>query len=249
MLNNLSFKYYPTNSYVHRLNPIIKVLATFIFFVTIFITNNLFVEVILLLFTTLIIFLSNVSFKLFFKAIWKMKYFLLMYIVINLLCGGTYLGTLIVVIRFINVILYSFLLTYTTKSSDITYALEKIFSPLKSLLPVKAISLIITMALQFIPIIIDQTNKIMKSLASRGKDYKVAKLDEKWDILKAIVFPMFILSLKRADEVADAYEVRYYNLKEEIVPFNEKTISVFDYFYLIIHILFLIVVIILEVML
>ena len=47
MLNNLSFKYYPTNSYVHRLNPIIKVLATFIFFVTIFITNNLFVEVIL----------------------------------------------------------------------------------------------------------------------------------------------------------------------------------------------------------
>ncbi len=244
MLNNIVFKYFPIQSYIHMLNPIIKVISIFLFIISIFISNNIFVNLLFTCLVLLIIFLSNISFKLYFKAVWKMKYFILMYIVISFICRVDIREIILIIIRFINLILYSFILTYTTKSSDITYALERIFGIFKCILPVKAICLIITLALQFIPILLEQTNKIMKSLASRGMDYKTAKLNEKWRILKAIIIPMFTLSFKRADEVADAYEVRYYSLKEDIVPFRESKVMLFDYFYLGIHIVLLILTIV-----
>lgn len=244
MLNNIVFKYVPINSSIHRLNPIIKILSIFIFILTIFISNNIYINLIFSVFVLLVIFLTNISFKLYLKTIWKMKYFILMYIIISFICRVSVWQIFLIVLRFINLILYSFVLTYTTKSSDITYALEHIFSIFNFILPVKAICLIITLSLQFIPTILDQTNKIMKSLASRGMDYKTAKISEKWHILKGIIIPMFVLSFKRADEVADAYEVRYYSLKEKSVPFKENKFELFDYFYLGIHVILLFVTIV-----
>ena len=240
MLNSISFRYCPIKSCIHDLNPIIKLISIFLFIICLFISNNIFINLIFTFLILFIMFLSNIGFSLYVKAVWKMKYFIMMYVIISFICRIEIGEIILILCRFINLILYSFVLTYTTKSNDITYALKSLFSFLKWLLPIKAICLIISLALQFIPIILEQANKIIKSLASRGMDYKTAKISEKWQILKAIIVPLFILSFKRADEIADAYEVRYYNLEKDIVSFTKHKIILFDYIYLSVHIALLI---------
>ena len=244
MLNNVVGKYFPIDSLVHHLNPVIKVISILLFLCSIFITNSIFVELVFLILVLLIIFLSNISFKLYLKAVFKMKYFILMYIVISLICHVSLNEIVLIVMRFINIILYSFVLTYTTKSSDITYALECILGIFKKILPIRAIALMITLALQFIPVIIEQTNKIIKSLASRGMDYKTAKLKEKGKILMAIMIPIFNSSFKKADEIADAYEVRHYSLKDKRERFIQNDLVLFDGFYLVLHLILFVLTII-----
>ena len=114
-------------------------------------------------------------------------------------------------IRLIIVVLISTLLTLTTKPSDLTLALESLFKPLKKVgFPVSEFALMISIALRFIPTLFEETQKILKAQASRGVDISEGKFTDKVMQLISLLVPLFILSFKRADELANAMEVRGY---------------------------------------
>ena len=114
-------------------------------------------------------------------------------------------------IRLVIVVLISTLLTLTTKPSDLTLALESLFKPFKKIgIPVSELALMISIALRFIPTLFEETQKILKAQASRGVDISEGKFKDKVMQLISLLVPLFILSFKRADELANAMEVRGY---------------------------------------
>jgi energy-coupling factor transport system permease protein len=133
-------------------------------------------------------------------------------LVITLIFNGSWYHVILSIIKIILGILYTMILTYTTSKSEMIYGLEKVFNPLKYIkLPIKQISLSITLALRFIPTIFEQANKIMKSQASRGIDFKHSNLKGKIIAVSSMMVPMFILTSKTSDAVADTMEVRMYD--------------------------------------
>ena len=114
-------------------------------------------------------------------------------------------------IRLIIVVIISTLLTLTTRPSDLTLALESLFKPLGRIgIPVAEIALMISIALRFIPTLFEETQKILKAQASRGVDISEGNFKDKVIQLISLLVPLFILSFKRADELANAMEVRGY---------------------------------------
>lgn len=114
-------------------------------------------------------------------------------------------------LRLIIVVIVSTILTLTTKPSDLTLALESLFSPLRKVrFPVSEMALMIAIALRFVPTLFEETQKILKSQASRGVDITEGKLKEKVSQLISLLVPLFVLSFKRAEDLANAMEVRGY---------------------------------------
>jgi len=114
-------------------------------------------------------------------------------------------------LRLVVVVIVSTLLTLTTKPADLTLALESLLGPLRKIkVPVSELALMISIALRFVPTLFAETQKILKSQASRGVDITEGKLKDKVAQLISLLVPLFILSFKRADELADAMEVRGY---------------------------------------
>jgi len=113
--------------------------------------------------------------------------------------------------RIIILVSLSSLLTLTTKPTDLNHGLELVMLPLKKIkVPTEEISMMISIALRFIPTLLDEANKIMKAQASRGVDFKEGSLRKKVVQIIALLIPMFIISFKRADELANAMEARGY---------------------------------------
>ena len=151
------------------------------------------------------------------------------------------------IIEIILLINYSSIFTLTTKPTDITYGLEYVLSPLKTLnVPVSRVSYSISFVLRFIPIIYEQTIKIMRSQASRGMDYYNSNIKGKIESLKTMIIPMFILSIKRADVLSDALEVRNFNFNSRTYYSNNK-MKRNDYLVIGGHILLLVIIIGIEV--
>jgi energy-coupling factor transport system permease protein len=147
-------------------------------------------------------------------------------------------------LRLVSIVLYTSVLTLTTPPTEITYGLEQVLSPFKLIgLPVNKIALSISLALRFIPTIIDQGNKILKSQASRGIDYYNSSLKGKFMAIKSMIIPMFVITLKKADDLADAMTVRLYNVNAKRTNFRINKWFFFDTYKVMIHIaiLFLII--------
>ncbi|MCL1948616.1 MAG: energy-coupling factor transporter transmembrane protein EcfT [Turicibacter sp.] len=118
---------------------------------------------------------------------------------------------LFMALRLIIVVLVSTILTLTTKPSDLTLALESLFSPLRAIkFPVAEMALMIAIALRFVPTLFEETQKILKSQASRGVDITEGKIRDKVSQLISLLVPLFVLSFKRAENLANAMEVRGY---------------------------------------
>ena len=136
----------------------------------------------------------------------------------------------------IYILLYTSILTLTTPPTEITYGLEKLFLPLKLIgIPVNKMALSISLALRFIPTIIDQGNKIIKSQASRGIDYYNSNLKGKILAIKSLIIPMFALSIKKADDLADSMEVRLYNVNSKRINFRQNKWHFYDTFLVLMH--------------
>ena len=153
--------------------------------------------------------------------------------------------TTISMLRLISIVLYTSILTLTTSPTEITYGLEKFLSPLKIIkVPVNKIALSISLALRFIPTLIDQGNKILKSQASRGVDYYNSNIKDKFMAIKSMLIPMFVITLKKSDDLADTMAVRLYNVNEKRTNFRVNKWSFFDIYMVIIHVCILILIII-----
>ncbi|CCY28103.1 energy-coupling factor transporter transmembrane protein EcfT [Acholeplasma sp. CAG:878] len=245
MLNNLTIgKYYPVNSKIHDLNPTFKIIATLLFVISVFLTNNLYMHIILFAFLLLIISASNVPLKAYFKTIYSVKWLLLFILLINLVFKVSLTTSIVMVLRIIYILWYTTVLTLTTTPMDLTYGLQKTLSPLKKIIPVNRIAFSLALALRFIPTIFDEANIVLKSQANRGIDYKYINLKGKLLAISSLIIPVFNLTLQKADLLSDTLEVRLYDIDSERKYSNYNAVGVFDMLYLISHIIIIILIII-----
>ncbi len=245
MLNKIMIgRYYPVNSQVHKMNPLAKIICILLFVVMIFFTYDIKFNIVISILVILMLLNTKVPIKIYFKTILSIKWLLLFIFIINLILGFNLQVTIITVLRLVYIVLYTSILTLTTPPTEITYGLEKFFSPLRLIgIPVNKMALSISLALRFIPTIIDQGNKIIKSQASRGIDYYNSNLQGKILALKSLIIPIFVLSIKRADDLADAMEVRLYNINNKRTNFRQNRWGLYDTFLVIIHLsLFILIV-------
>ena len=246
MLNNIKIgRYYNTDSKIHDMNPLSKIICIFMFVILSLITNDLTINLIISLIVLLVLGLTHVPLKNYFKTIYGIRILILFILIINLILKVPFEQTALIIIRLISLVLYTSILTLTTPPSEIAFGLEKFFSPLKIIkVPVSKLALSISLALRFIPLLIDQTNRILKAEASRGIDYNNSSIKGKIEALKALIIPLFISSFKRADDLANSMEVRLYDFNVKRTNYRTNKFKLFDYYIIIMHTAFLILILI-----
>lgn len=246
MLNKVMIgRYYPISSFIHRMNPVAKMICLLLFVIMIFFTNDIRFNFALFSLLLLILLNTKIPLSLYGKAIWGMKWLLFFIFVMNLLLGTTLQITCIAILRVIYIVLYSTMLTLTTPPSEITYALEKLLTPFKIFkIPVNRMALSLTLAIRFIPTIVDTGNKILKSQASRGIDYYHSNIKGKFLALRSLVIPIFVITLKKADALADSMAVRLYHVDGKRTNFRQNRWGFYDTFLVLIHLsLFILIVV------
>ncbi len=222
-------QFFPGESPIHRLDPRTKILLTTLFIVTVFLANSAVGFATLLLGVILLIAFSKISFRVILRGIKPIIYVLIFTALINVLVtkgeGDPLVSFFVIriyregiiraVFMALRVILLitgtSVLLTYTTSPISLTDGIESLFSPLKRIgIPVHIFAMMMTIALRFIPTLVEETEKIMNAQKSRGADFSSGSLVKRAKALIPILLPLFISSFNRADELATAMECRCY---------------------------------------
>lgn len=228
-MDNMTFgKYIPVNSIIHRLDPRLKIGALLIFLIAIFFDAGFIGYAIMAIFVLITAFLSNVSIKHILKAIKPMLFMMVFLMIFNIFLINTgtvlftigsfkvYSGALLqsayIFISLILIITMTTILTSSTKPLDLTLAIENLLEPLKRFgFPAHELAMMISIALRFIPDLLDEAKRIMKAQASRGVDFNEGKLSEKIKSIVSLIIPLFISAFQRAEDLANAMESRNYN--------------------------------------
>lgn len=248
MLNGNYSRYYNTYSVVHLLNPLCKLLASLIYILMVIMSSNMVVILALFLIMLFVINISNVPIKFYFKPLFGMKVLFLFIIIINLIFGVDFYNSLVMISKICLIVIYSSLLLFTTTTNDLALGISSLLRPLSIFnVSISKISMSIALSLNFIPILYLQSSKIIKSQLSRGFDYKKGNFKQKVLGIKSIFIPMFILAMKRADDIANAMEVKQFS-------FNDKRSNVRgfkwhfeDAYMLTVHLVVLVLVLVKEV--
>lgn len=242
-------KYILISSNFHKMNPFIKLLCLLIFVISMFLSSDILTNLALTVLLIFVILNTNIKLINYLKLIYKMKWFLLFIIIIDLILKIPLNTIIITIIRIIYTVIYSNIILFSTTLNDITYALEKLFSPLKILgVKVNRMALSISLALRFIPNLFEQAKKILKTQASRGIDYKYS-FKNKIICVTSLVIPLFNLSMKSSDNLADIMHVRLYDIDSKRTKFKDYNILPIDIIMLLIHISLLVLIIVKEVIL
>ncbi len=220
-------QYFPGNSVIHKLDPRMKIILTFLYIIFIFICKNFVALASMVLLIVAVVFLSKISLKLIGKSIKPIFLIVLITSALQILyntdgtvlvqlgkfhitTGGVYMA-LFTTVRIVALVVASSMLTYTTSPTLLTDAIERIFSPLKVLkINVHSIAMMMTIALRFIPTLIDEVDKIMSAQKSRGADFENGGLLSRGKAMIPIFIPLFINSFRRAYELAFAMDCRCY---------------------------------------
>ena len=222
-------QFFPGNSFIHRLDPRTKIVLTVLFIVSVFVVNSPLGFLLVFLAVASLICLSGISFKVILKGVKPIIYVLIFTALINIFMTKAESEPLVdfyfieiykegiirAVFMALRVILLivgtSVLLTYTTSPISLTDGIESLLSPLKKIgVPVHVFAMMMTIALRFIPTLIEETEKIMNAQKSRGADFSSGTLVKRAKALIPIIIPLFVSSFKRADELAVAMECRCY---------------------------------------
>ncbi|MGL9891990.1 energy-coupling factor transporter transmembrane component T family protein [Enterococcus sp. DIV0806c] len=228
MINKLIFgRYMPGDSFIHRLDPRAKLLASFYFIGIIFLANNWQTYALLAAFTLFAVFLSKVDIKFFIRGIRPLIWLILFTVGLQVLFtsgGETYwswgifnitqfgvMNGLFIFCRFVLIIFMSTLLTLTTPPLELSDAIEYLLRPLKVVrFPVHEVSLMLSIALRFVPTLMDETEKIMNAQRARGVDFGEGSLVQKMKAVIPLLIPLFVSSFNRAEDLATAMEARGY---------------------------------------
>lgn len=227
MLTDITLgQYYPGDSFLHRMDPRAKILCTMIFIVAIFLANNLWSYLLVAGFTFLAIAMSGVPASLIWKAIKPLWIILVFTMGIHVLTTpGNELFTwkfihiseegirngLIMTLRLVFLIAFSSLLTYTTSPIVLTDGIEVLLMPFKRFgVPAHELAMMMTIALRFIPTLLEETDRIMKAQSSRGADFVNGNLWQRAKNMVPLLVPLFISAFRRADDLATAMEARCY---------------------------------------
>ena len=222
-------QFFPGNSLIHRLDPRTKILLATIFIVCVFVANNPLGFLTLILSVLILVAISKISFKVILKSIKPIVFILIFTALLNVFMtkgeGEPLISFWIIRIytegiaraimmglRVITLIVgTSVLLTYTTSPIALTDGLESLLSPLKKInVPVHTFAMMMSIALRFIPTLVEETEKIMNAQKSRGADFTTGNLAQRAKALIPILVPLFVSSFKRAEELATAMECRCY---------------------------------------
>ena len=229
MLKDITLgQYFPGNSVIHRLDPRAKLVILVIYIVALFLAVSWLSYGLMLAFLLTCIAISGIPAKSFVRGMKPLIMILVFTGVLNLFFtqGETVLVSffgititleglvraVFMVIRILMLITCTFLLTYTTSPISLTDGLEALLSPLKKIkVPVHELSMMMCIALRFIPTLIEETDKIMSAQKARGADFETGKLTERVKALVPILVPLFVSAFRRADELATAMECRCYH--------------------------------------
>ncbi|HIY64410.1 MAG TPA: energy-coupling factor transporter transmembrane protein EcfT [Candidatus Mediterraneibacter stercoripullorum] len=221
-------QYYPAESPIHRLDPRVKIVCTLFFLISLFIQNSLLGYVIATLFLACVIHFSKVPVKYIAKGLKPIVILLLFTVVMNLLLtrGGETLvhfgiititesglrTSVFMAIRLIYLVAGSSIMTFTTTPNGLTDGLEKLLHPLNRVnVPVHEVAMIMSIALRFIPILLEETDKIMKAQMARGADFESGNIIQRAKAMIPILVPLFISAFRRANDLAMAMEARCYH--------------------------------------
>ncbi len=227
MLRDITLgQYYQTDSVIHRLDPRVKLVTTICYIISLFIVDNFIGYVIAGLFLMLVIRLSKVPPKFMIRGMKSILFLLIIAVGFNLFLtpGETLVAfwklritkegvrlAAFMAIRLVFLIMGSSVMTLTTTPNNLTDGMEKLLGPLKKIrVPVHEISMMMSIALRFIPILLEETDKIMKAQIARGADFESGNLIKKAKSLVPLLVPLFISAFRRANDLAMAMEARCY---------------------------------------
>lgn len=221
-------QYVPGDSFVHKLDPRIKILIALIFIVDLFLVKSFSGYIVVLIFTALAILISKIQLRYIYKGLKPIFILMLVTAIFNLFLTkgegqpifkfwilavyseGVKLAAFMI-IRLVFLIVGTSLLTLTTSPIELTDGIEKLLNPMKKIgVPAHELAMMMTIALRFIPTLMDETDKIMKAQKARGADFETGNLMQRAKSLIPLLVPLFISSFRRADELAMAMESRCY---------------------------------------
>lgn len=221
-------QYYPANSVIHRMDPRVKIVCTLLFLISLFVQNSILGYAIATAFLVAVIKISKVPFRFVVKGLKAIMILLLFTVLMNLFLtqGGEELfhagflhiyenglrTCVFMAVRLVYLIIGSSLMTLTTTPNSLTDGIEKLLHPLNRLhCPVHEVAMMMSIALRFIPILLEETDKIMKAQIARGADLESGNLIQRTKAMVPILVPLFVSAFRRANDLAMAMEARCYH--------------------------------------
>ena len=239
-------QYYPAKSMLHRLDPRVKLVCTLFYLVSLFLFKSIPGYIVATLFLISVVRLSKVPFSYIMRGMKPVIMLLMITVLFNLFLtrGGEVLvhvwvftvteeglrTAVFMAIRLIYQIAGSSLMTFTTTPNELTDGIESLLGPLNKLrVPVHEVAMMMSIALRFIPILLEETDKIMKAQQARGADFETGNLIQRAKSLIPILVPLFVSAFRIAQELAMAMEARCYRGGENRTRMNEMKLKRRDY--------------------
>ncbi len=229
MLKDITMgQYFPGNSFVHRLDPRTKLIMVIIYIAALFTAKSYISYAVMAAFLIISIRISTIKFKMLFKGLKPLIIVIAFTAILNLFFTNgehiifqigrlklTWEGVVTafkMLLRLVMLIMGTFLLTYTTSPISLTDGLERLLNPLKKIkVPVHELAMMMSIAMRFIPTLVEETDKIMSAQKARGADFETGSIFERAKALLPVMIPLFISAFRRADELAIAMESRCYH--------------------------------------
>ncbi len=249
MLKDITLgQYFPGDSVLHRLDPRIKIVLTIVLVASLFFVKNFLGFALVFAFVCVLTALSHISPKILIKSIKPLLFVIIFTAVFNIFYGGgdpvfdnvswlvwlTWGGlknAAFMGIRIILLITCTSFMTYTTSPVMLTDAIERLLNPLKKIkVPVHEFAMMMTIALRFIPTLVDETEKIINAQKARGADFETGNLVRRAKALVPILIPLIVSAFRRAEELADAMECRCYHGGEGRTRYKLYSLKPIDYF-------------------
>ena len=243
MKKNISFgKFLPGDSFVHNLDPRIKLIVSFLIFFTVFFVKKWFCFFMMIFLVLFLMKLSRIPMKTYFKSIKPIIIMAFVASVINIIFEfqsrmmlhnnikfDFFKNSTVMFFRILVLALSGTLISFTTSPQNISFSLEKIMTPFKYIgINVQELSLTMTIALRFLPILFDEANKIIVSQASRGAEFKSKNIFKKIKAYSNILVPLFISAFKKADFLAESMESRCYDINSKRTRFKNPSLTKSD---------------------
>ena len=246
MLNDVTFgQYYPVRSFVHNMDPRAKIVFVIAYIVAIFLADNFFGLAAVVLFLLLAVFLSRVPFGRVLRSVKMILFLVIFTAVLNLffytgesayeplaqwwivrITWESVVNTVFLAVRLFLLVLGTSLLTLTTTPVSLTDGIESLLKPLSFIkVPVHELALIMSIALRFIPILIDETNRIVSAQKARGADFDTGGLIKRAKAMIPVLIPLLVSAFRRADELGNAMDARCYRGAKGRTKYKKLTFS------------------------
>lgn len=239
MLNSITIgRYYNTDSFIHKINPFIKIICLIISCIAIFVLDNIYLVIPL----SVLIFLYMTCTKVTFTHYLKMLKYVILFILaigfINFLFNKDIVIFILDVFKIVSLIFLSFVVLFTTTIDELILGFYILLSPLKKIkINIDKLVLILTFSIKFIPIILNSTNTVFESLYIKGMNIKEGNFKHKFKIFKIAIVPIFKITLKKADNISRMLELRSFNISN--IYDGKLSLEVRDLVLLDIHLLVL----------